>query len=365
MKNDFLITYHPWNLLVEGLFPNDQQVAVMKGIMDGKPFSKIASELGIKSSEAEKLFKTGMKQADLKNTYELVVWGLRSGIIKDDEIPIEKMQVVDKGNPHPNYPEWINILNLTATGYSPDEISREGVYSKETVQRVRDTIARKFHLGPSLAEFIRFAFATVHPIKGPSSVRPPPGPFKASKGPYQTIDNPPMKIGSYRPADVDLTINPRFQPKMGKGRVGSIYTAFELLGLDVKKICSSMLKGRSESSSDLDVRQIMGSFWKKPEWVLWKLLETARDKFKYEIAHHHTDRNKSSQSVIRAKQLNVAWKFIKDMFGRRGFVLGGGESTEKRFLVPPDLRAIDRVARKLAKIKNLVAKRKEKNWSGG
>ena len=340
MNDDFLIKYHPWNLLLESSFPTDLQLAVMKGVLDGKFHDEIAKDLSLKTTEIQKILNAGMDNAGVKDLYEMVVWGLRSGIIKDeDRSIISKMKIPQSPKASEAYPTWLNILNLIAGGYTPLDIEKEGVFSRETVKRMIQKTAEKFHLGPSMAKYIRFAISAVKPITPPSSTKPLPGPFKASKGPYQTIDFPPMKIGRYRPSNVDLSLNPRFQPRKGYKPTGSMKIAYAMLGLDVDEICKYMLGGASQFATDnLKVRQIMGRFWAKPDEVLWKLLEIAKSKFEYEIHHHHPDRNKSPESTIRAKQLNTAWKYIKDMFARRGFVLGGGEGTEKRYLVPPDLR---------------------------
>ena len=296
-------------LLLEATsFPDERQLAAMKQVMDGE------------SKFSKKDFKEGMKTAELKNIYELVLWGLRRGIIRDK--PIELGNV--KTSTFENYPIWLQVLNLTVAGYTDAEISLQGRVSPDSIKYYRKMVADKFGLGDSLAKYIRFGFAALNPIAPPDYVR---GfkPFKPWTGSTKSL----MPI-KYRPAEFDPELHPVFpkpptspidipsddvptKPKAIKSKekdlkpvvYGNIQLAFRILGVDLENAFTQHAKG---------------PFWyRKPEY-LWDILELAKKRYSYEIRHA---RAYGTDDENRAKQLNSAWDYIRRAFARRGFSIGG------------------------------------------
>jgi len=325
--NDFLIKYHPWNLLKENTFPENDQLLVMKGVMDGKSYDKIAKELSSTNRIVRNNLAKGMETVRVKNLYELIVWGLRTGVIRDTPIDLEKIKSV-KSYGFESYPKWLQVLNLTVSGRSAQEISIEIGITKSSIEHYRDFVEKEFGLGGSLAEYIRFGFRALNSISAPASVRGYK-PFKAWKSPYSTLEQPPM-LSKFRPANIDPNIPvydktakrdippADFKPKISIPRSKSpfakklppppvkstsIQTALHLLGIDRNIIAPRNLKSS-------------GSFWSYPPEHIWKLLSLAKRRYELEIAHAHPDRG---GDMKRAAQLNAAWKLVKKLFARRGF----------------------------------------------
>ena len=142
-------------LEIESSFPDEPQLIAMKKVMDGEEdFSR-------------KNFKAGMIKAGLKNLYELVLWGLRSGIIKDPPLHIAD-EIKLKG--YEEYPTWLRLLNHIVASKSESEIS-SGDISKDSIEYYKNLIKQKYNLGKSNAKLIRFAFQVVNPIEPPKSVK--------------------------------------------------------------------------------------------------------------------------------------------------------------------------------------------------
>jgi len=302
-------------------FPDERQLTDMKKVMDGidtKP-SKYARE--------------GMELVNVRNLYELIVWGLRTGVIKDEPVK----NVADEFPPikgtYESYPAWLVLLHNTTSGMSDEQTQVHGI-SKDTINNTRKKIQDKFSLGNSMAKFIRFAFAATNPINGPGSTRG----FKPHVSWAQKAgigSKFPIMKSKFRPADIDPTIPvydklkkinmpdhediPKIYVKKSKSipigdkekvkhfntRTTKIQTALWLLGIDRDVITPTNLRGTS-------------SFWEKPPEHLWHLLELAKKRYTYEMAHAHPDRG---GSAIRAAQLTSAWNLTKKLFARRGFVL--------------------------------------------
>jgi len=330
MTFNFLSKNHPWMILKEDLsFPSDDKLAVMKSTMDGNSISTIAKELSITNKEAKDLLKIGMENANVKNMYELVLWGLRTGIIQDDPVNIDIANDI-KQYSYETYPTWLKILNFTVSGYSDIDIQREANISKDSLEHQKSIIKQKYNLGNSTAQFIRFAFKALNPIKPPNSFR---GfkPFKAWKSPYSTLTNPPM-ISKFKPADIDPNIpvydkatkhnlkdTPDFKkvyipkpststekPKPPVSRTSTIQTALSLLGIDEKEIY-----GQKKDNS----------FWDRPSEYLWTMLELAKRRYDLEIIHAHPDQGGYPK---RAVQLNAAWRLAKKLFSKHGYTINEG-----------------------------------------
>jgi DNA-binding CsgD family transcriptional regulator len=321
--------------LTESAFPDNDQLIVMKGIMDGNTFGDLAKELDIKVGEVKTLLATGMKNANIDNIYELVVFGLRAGIIKDDPINIKDIEndFYKKGF-YEGYPLWLFVMNRVVAGKTFAEIEREGEGgSKTSIEHARKQIVDKYNLGDSLAKYIRFCFAALNPLKGPGSIRG----FKPHVSWAQKAgigSKFPVIKSKFRPSDIDpnipvydkqakrdmpshqetpkvylpkpkLTAAQREKLKAPIVRTTKIQTALWLLGIDRSAITPANLVGS-------------GSFWEKPPEHLWNMLELAKRRYTYEMGHAHPDRG---GSAMRAAQLTAAWNLTKKLFARRGFVL--------------------------------------------
>jgi DNA-binding CsgD family transcriptional regulator len=346
--DDFLIKYHPWSLLLEAsAFPDNDEIIVMKGVMDGNSFGDIGRELDIKVNDVKQLLANGMKKVNANNLYELIVFGLRSGIIKDKPIDVKSIeQDFYKKGFYEGYPLWLYLLNQIATGKTFQDIEREGgAGSKTSIQHARKQIADKYGLGDSLAKYIRFAFAAVNPLTGPGYTRgyKPHVSWAQKAGIGSKL---PLMPSKFQPSNIDPTIkvynpltlrdmtpfereqkikairamrksqrlsqrdNPSQEPKKTVPppvvKSTSIQTALWLLGIDRNAITNQNMAS--------------GSFWNRPPEHLWNLLALAKRRFELEIVHAHPDRG---GDVRRAVQLNAAWHLVKKLFARRGYVLHG------------------------------------------
>ena len=297
MDNDFLISNHPWHQLKERVSapfsPSTAELEIMKFIIEGKSIQDIAKQLNTTIVDVKTKLSDGMKKVDVKNLYELVVWGLRRGLVKDEPLT----DVNNKLSRNVTYIEWAQFLNQLVTG---GEIN----LPKSTQESYKQSMSKMFNIGPSNAEFLRFAFQVVHPIT----------PQKSFRG-YKTHVPHFVKTGvsskfamipsKFKPADIDPNLHPVYQSlRMGKKvgtKSGSIQTALKILGINPDVVKAPINKK---------------SFWEHKPERLWQFLELARSRFDYEIAHAHPDRG---GDVNRAKQVISAWKFVKDMFKKRGY----------------------------------------------
>lgn len=316
MTEDFILENHPWKLLTEqnATFPNPQELAIMKGVMDGESIQNISKNLGITAKDAKHLLTHGMKIADVKSLYDLILWGLKTGIIRDEPLPEVWKQL--HSNENPSYEDWRYFLNQSVTG-------GKGNLSKSTQDSLKRSIAQKFNLGPSDAKFIRFVFQVVNPISPPSRVRA----FKPHVSHYVKTGVSPkyaVALSKFRPADIDPDLHPNYQPRRAGNKMalpgatidplpvgtkvptqgGTITVALKIMGINPDVIKPPIGKA---------------SFWNHNPEHLWRILELAKTRYYYEIAHAHSDGK--SGDTNRAKQVTVAWRFIKDMFKRRGYEL--------------------------------------------
>jgi len=331
------------NILKEGMvpFPDEQELKIMTGLMDGKSLTDIATEWGISSAKVQKLLKSGMERANVKNLYELVVWGLRTGIISDpprkEDIQAQlNLGANDKANYPWHSPLWLQILNFTITGETDKVIGNEVKISNTSLDYWRKWTSDKFGLGPSMAKYIRFGFAALNPITGPPQMKIVPAkikitktdkvtgkpivskvrksikvakPFTPSMPPFSNLKYPPV-LSKYRPADIDPNFVPVYGTTSGK-KSGSIQIAFQMLGVPRETIAPYETKK---------------TFWnRKTEW-LWSMLELAQRRYEWEMKFNHPDKNPNVHPN-RPTQITGAWKFIKNQFAKHGYVLGGGEGT--------------------------------------
>lgn len=328
MPSNYVI--HMWNLLNEGSsFPNEEELIVMKSVMDGKKLSDAAKDLSISTKEAKNLLKSGMERANLRNLYELIVFGLRSGIIKDEPIDIKSIEKqFEKPGFYEANPTWLHVMNQLVIGKTLQDIEREGGGSKSSIQNAIKKLSDHFGIGDSMAKLIRFSLAALNPIDGPSKIRgyKPHVSWAQKAGIGSKF---PLIHTKFSPANIDPDIpvydtmkkrdvgdepKPKVpQIKMSYAdrkklpppvvRSTPIQTALYLLGIDRKAITPP---------------SISSSFWDRPSSYLWNLLELAKRRYELEIAHAHPDRGGDPR---RATQLNAAWKLVQKLFARRGYEL--------------------------------------------
>lgn len=295
-------------------FPDERQLIDMKKVLDGTVI------------HPSKYAKEGMKIAGIRNLYELVVWGLRTGVIKDEPIKNVADKFPQRAGTYEAYPLWLVLLHNTTMGMSDDQIQKNGGMAIPSIQNYRKQIQDKFGLGNSMAKFIRFAFAATNPISGPGFTRgfKPHVPWSVKAGIGSKY---PMVHSKFKPADIDPDIpvydratktelGPGQKPKINLPkrtipvkpedrpkpiyRTTPIQTALYLLGINREAITGK------------------GLFWQRPHEELWNLLELAKKRYTYEMAHAHPDRGGSAK---RAAQLTAAWGLAKKLFAKHGYVL--------------------------------------------
>lgn len=310
-------------------FPTEEELIVMKSVMDGKKLADAAKDLSISTSEAKDLLKSGMNRANLQNLYELIVFGLRSGVIKDEPIDIENVKKqFEKQGFYEGYPLWLSIMNQVVSGKSFQDIERDGGPAKSSIQNAVKQISDKFNLENSPARFIRFSFSALNPITPNASIRgyKPHVSWAQKAGIGSKL---PLMHTKFKPANIDPDIpvydaakkrdvgddpKPKVpQIKMSYAdrkklpppivRSTPIQTALYLLGIDRKAITPP---------------SISSSFWDRPSSYLWNLLELAKRRYELEISAAHPDRGGDPK---RAAQLNSAWKLVQKLFARRGYEL--------------------------------------------
>lgn len=316
MDDKFLIQCHPWKMLkeaaMEASFPNDIQLAAMKKVMDGQ------------TANISKHAKEGMKTAGLKTIYDLILWGLRTGVIRDKPQTDALNQIKQPEGTYEAYPLWKVLLHDTVMGLSDGEIQRHGM-SKDSINYYRKFLQDKFGIGNSQAMFIRFAFATTNPIHPPTSTTSDK-PFVSHFQKRGIGSKFPLVPSKFRPANIDpdipiydrsaknvvgdtpkkvnlprrkVPLKPEDKPKPIY-RTTPIQTALHLMGIDQSAIYGG------------------GKFWERPHEQLWNLLELAKKRYDYEIRHAHPDVGGNPK---RASQLNAAWNLTKKLFAKHGYVL--------------------------------------------
>lgn len=335
---DFIIEFDLWQQLKEGLEYNqdfynksisgllsappkkEHQKIVMKAVMDGNTYDVIAKKLNITITNVKTLLRNGMEEAGVKNLHELILFGLKSGLINDKQINVEKVfSLFNKGNIKPA--SVLYVLMLLSDGYTFPEIEsklggRTDAITK--IRKIRNVLSSKFGLGKSesnRAKYIRFALAVTGEIIPPKKETKPnlsiiPSKFRpANIDPTIPVYDHPAKIQLgdkpdrvYLPKRTIPFTPSKSPPKTVK--TTSVQTALWLLGINKNAITKK------------DAGQ--GKFWERPSEYLWSLLELAKKRFDYEIAHAHPDRG---GDIRRATQLNSAWNLVKKAFARRGYVL--------------------------------------------
>lgn len=285
-------------LLLEGEFPNDQELQVMKSVMDGEqPASK-------------KLLASGMSKAGLKTLYDLVLWGLKTGLIKDEPLPqVKNHAMSDPKKFHEGYPSWLRYLGGLVSGYNDNEIDKELGFNKDQQAFYHKKIAIEFRLHPSKARLIRFAFQVLQPVEGPKQFKGDWRPWTKSR---TALIHTPEKTGSQVDPEGMIT----------KGT--TLGKALELLGISKNEIPQARRKSER------------GSLWKRSHEALYHMLELAKQRRDQEIkrlspmANRHSDDPALQQRAETAsKQLavvNAAWERIRNLFARNGYALPGDEN---------------------------------------
>jgi hypothetical protein len=285
-------------LLLESEFPDEKELAAMKDVMDGgKPTKHVAS---------------GMKKQGLKNIRDLVLWGLKTGIIRDEpKTELQKYQMDDPKKAYEAHPMWLQYLGALAGGYDPD-------IPKSTQEFLHKKIAIAFHLHPSIARLIRFAFQVISPVQPPKKAEREFRPWTKSTTSLMRI--PQTMTGS------------KIDPEGSITKETMASAAMALLGLD--KLPKSTSK--------------KGGFWNRPHNQLWHLLEMAKERRDAEIKRLHPIANRHPENPDQEKQVklaarqlavvNAAWDRIRILFARNGYALPGDEellSREKRQVYIP------------------------------
>lgn len=156
---------------IESSFPDNDQLLVMKGVMDGKSLSEIAAELAVKVKDTKQALASGMQKAKVQNLYELILWGLRAGVIKDEPLTHLKDKIQSPEGTYEGHPTWLRVLSGIIAGYNDSEIEREAGVSRDSLEHYKKLIDTKFNLGGSRAKLIRFGFQLLNPIEGPAQVK--------------------------------------------------------------------------------------------------------------------------------------------------------------------------------------------------
>ena len=286
-------------LLLEGEFPNEQELQVMKSVMDGEqPASK-------------KLLASGMNKAGLKTLYDLVLWGLKTGLIKDEPLPkVKDHAMTDPKKFYEGYPEWLKYLGGLVSGYSDGEIDRELRINKDQQAFYHKKIAIEFHLHPSKARLIRFAFQVLNPVSGPKQ-------FKGDWRPWTKSTTSLMRIPQ-------TMTGSKIDPNATVTKETTLAKALELLGLEKKDIPAA--KRKSER----------GSIWNRSHESLYHMLEMAKDRRDAEIRRLHPIANRHPETPDQKKQIetankqlavvNGAWNRVRALFARNGYALPGDEN---------------------------------------
>lgn len=246
------------------------------------------------------LLARGMKKVGIKNLRDLILWGLKTGIIKDEPLTqLAKEPLDDPKKTYEAHPMWLQFLGALAGGYDPD-------MPKTTQDFLHRKIAIKFHLKPDKAHLIRFAFQVISPIEGPRKAEREFRPWTKST---TSLMHMPQKTGSMIDPEGSVT----------KETVAT--AALALLG--IKDLPKAMKKSEK------------GSFWKRSHTQLWHILEMASHRRDAEIrrlgplANRHPNTPAEAERVNTAsKQLavvNAAWDRIRILFARNGFALHGDE----------------------------------------
>lgn len=269
-----------------GNFPNEAEIHAMKTIMDGGK--------GVKSKDLE----SGMRKINARNLYEMIIWGLRTGIIRDKPRKDVDMNMFNNPKYGEGYPQWFYLLNQLATGNRID-------MPKTRVEYFTKFINEKFHLNGSKAQLIRFALAVVNPIEPPKSLKGHWTNWTKSRTALMRI--PQVHTGS------------NIDPKATISKKSELRAMLKLFGIDASKV---RVTGPRTGS-------ISRSIWNKPPDTLWRILEMVRDRRDAEIRRLHPLANRHPQNADQAKQVrlatkqlavvNAAWNRVKLLFARKGF----------------------------------------------
>lgn len=255
-------------------FPNETELSALKRIMDGKTAKK-------------RELKSGMIKINAHNLYDIIVWGLRTGIIHDKPIEGIHSQMFGKEMPHEAYPIWYQILNQIAAGNKPD-------LPNSQIEYYKNWIDKKFNLDGTDAQRIRFAIASLSPIDPPKIADSPWVPWTGSRSSLMRI--PQTHTGSMINPDGAITKKTTAQK------------ALQLLG-----------------AYDAKMKK------KNP----WDVLEFAKRRRDAEIRKLHPIANRYPETPDQEKQVkmaskqlavvNAAWGRVRILFARKGYALPGDE----------------------------------------
>ncbi len=291
------------HLLMEvGGFPNETELAALKKVMDGTK--------GVDRSA----FKSGMEKIGARNLYELIVWGLKTGIIQDKPIKLDP-NTFHSDKTYSAFPLWLQYLHHISAGEKVD-------MPKTTIDWLRKKIVDKFKLDGSDQSLIRFAIAAIRPMEPPKRSQVDWRPWTKSTTSLMRI--PQTHTGS--PVDPYGSIT----------KETTMTKALELLGIRPEEIPSSGKKSER------------GSFWRKSHETLYHMLELAKNRRDQQIQKLHPLANRHPQNPDQAKQIdmaskqlavvNAAWQRVRILFARNGYALPGDEellSREKKQIYIP------------------------------
>ncbi len=88
-----------------------------------------------------------MQKAKVNNLYELIVWGLRTGVIKDEPKTDLKDKIGRLAGTYEAHPTWLRLLEAIVLGYNDAEIDRQAGINRESIEYYKKMIAEKFNLG--------------------------------------------------------------------------------------------------------------------------------------------------------------------------------------------------------------------------
>lgn len=255
-------------------FPNETELSALKRIMDGKTAKK-------------RELKSGMIKINARNLYDIIVWGLRTGVIQDKPIKGIKAGMFGNEGFYDGYPIWYQMLNQIASGNKPD-------LPNSQIEYYKNWIDKKFNLNGTDAQRIRFAIASLSPIEPPEIADNPWRPWTGSRSSLMRI--PQTHTGSM--IDPEGTITKKTTAQK----------ALQLLGAYNAKMKK-----------------------KNP----WDVLEFAKQRRNAEIQKLHPIANRHPETPDQEKQVkmaskqlavvNAAWERVRILFARKGYALMGDD----------------------------------------
>ncbi len=300
-------------------FPDQQELIAMKAVMDGEDIFNKAD------------LKSGMQKIEAKTLYDLIKWGLIAGIIRDSPMTeIKDYAMTDPKKFYESYPSWLKLLDGLVAGYNPQQMEIVMGLGKDSQEFYHRKIAIEFHLHPSKARLIRFAFQVCNPVTPPPASKIDWRPWTGSRTSLMRI--PQTNTGSTIDQDAVVT------------NETPVRVALRLLG--VENLPKSKRKGNS--------------IWIRDESELLDILYKAKERRDEEIkrlgpmANRHSDDPIEQQRAKMADRqlavVNSAWARIRGLFARNKVALYGDEE------------AITKYARHLPREKPHVKKPRPKTY---